>query len=406
MDDRPAVGCRGRPGPTRSASRSRPPCPGRAAPPSRAARARSGRGSGRRRRRGRGRSPSNVKPGAGRSGRAVDVDDRVAQAAGRADDRRRAVAQGDHLAGAARLEARRHEEAVGAGVDPPREVAIEALDERDPVRPPRDAATVAKRADELAAARRRGRRAGSRARASAGAARGEEVEALLADRAGRSSRGPAAGPPDRARARSSSVGAAAPCPTRFSRASSVAGERAIRRRIPEVGVEAVEDPEEAVAPGPQRAVEAHPVLRRRAPRAAKPGLTVLTSSAPLDAGPQEVEPVGAASAASPGPSPSSRHVDRRRPAVVGEVVDGQHDRRPPIAGSVAERRRAGAAPAPACQSWMWMHVRRPRPRPRAARARRGRTARTATRCRDSRRSASPYSPSRSKAGGWSTRRSR
>ena len=50
------------------------------------------------------------------------------------DDRRRPVAQRDHLALAARLEPRRHEERVGARVDPPGHHPIEALDERDPVR--------------------------------------------------------------------------------------------------------------------------------------------------------------------------------------------------------------------------------------------------------------------------------
>src|SRR6185369_1661679 len=43
------------------------------------------------------------------------VDHAVGETAGPADDRRRAVAERDHLAGAARLEPRRHEEEVGTG---------------------------------------------------------------------------------------------------------------------------------------------------------------------------------------------------------------------------------------------------------------------------------------------------
>ena len=59
------------------------------------------------------------------------VDDRVGEPAGPVDDRRRPVAQRDHLALATRLEARRHREEVGAGVDPPGHRPVEPLDERD-----------------------------------------------------------------------------------------------------------------------------------------------------------------------------------------------------------------------------------------------------------------------------------
>ena len=64
----------------------------------------------------------------------VRVDDRVREPAGPAHDRRRPVAQGDHLALPAGLEPRRHEEHVRARVDPAGHVAVEALDERDPAR--------------------------------------------------------------------------------------------------------------------------------------------------------------------------------------------------------------------------------------------------------------------------------
>ena len=41
------------------------------------------------------------------------------------------------------------------------------------------------------------------------------------------------------------------------------GERLVRRRVPDVGVDAVEDAEVAVALRAQRAVEAHPELGRQ-----------------------------------------------------------------------------------------------------------------------------------------------
>ena len=108
----------------------------------------------------------------------VHVDDRVRQAAGPAHDGRRAVAQRDHLALAARLEARRHQEQVGAGVDPAGQVAVEALDQRD-AGPGRVAASA--RTPVRRGRRRRcpGRRSGRRRRRGAGARPGHEVEALL-----------------------------------------------------------------------------------------------------------------------------------------------------------------------------------------------------------------------------------
>ena len=63
----------------------------------------------------------------------VGVDDGVGEATAVTHHRRGGVAHGDDLALPAGLEARRHEEQVGSGVDPARLVAIEALQHRDPV---------------------------------------------------------------------------------------------------------------------------------------------------------------------------------------------------------------------------------------------------------------------------------
>lgn len=61
------------------------------------------------------------------------VDDRVGEAADPVDDGRRAVAERDHLALSARLEAGRHREEVGARIDPAGHDTVEPLDERDAV---------------------------------------------------------------------------------------------------------------------------------------------------------------------------------------------------------------------------------------------------------------------------------
>ncbi len=63
----------------------------------------------------------------------IGIDDGVGQAAAGTHDRRRAVAHGDELALAARLEARRHQEEIGARVDAAGLVTIEAIQHRDPV---------------------------------------------------------------------------------------------------------------------------------------------------------------------------------------------------------------------------------------------------------------------------------
>ena len=340
----PAGRRRGRPGPTSGASRSRPPCRGRGAPPRRPAGARSGERTGGRPRRGpSGVSPSKVKP-VPVVGWAVDVDDGVAQAAGGAHDRRRAVAQRDHLAGAARLEARRHEEAVRRRRRSAARGRDRSARRARSGRARRGRGKGAERLDDLgiadaqddeaeAALEQRRRRLG------------EQVEALLAvepadHRRGRAARsvGIQAEPVEQR-------GAAAALPERFV-AGVAGGQRRVRRRVPELGVEAVEDPEEAVAlvlAAPRRGPSRTPGVSASA---AKPGLTVFTSSARSMPARRRSRP-SAPPAASPEPEPQLRDLIRRRPAVVGEVVDRQEERG---AGRSPGRRRAGrraaAAPAP------------------------------------------------------------
>ena len=203
------------------------------------------------------------------------------------DDRRRPVAQGDHLALAARLEARRHREEVGAGVDPARHHPVEPLDE---ARPAADARS--------AIARNGSARLGwplpwttSRApRASrVGAASGEQVEALLRIE-------PPDHPDDRAR-----VGRVEPEPgQQVGPAGRLAGPvlARIRRRqvgvggrIPDRRVEPVEDPDEPVALGPQGAVESHPE-RGRERLGGEPGRDGVDQLGAFDALEQEVDAVG------------------------------------------------------------------------------------------------------------------
>src|SRR5207302_8155836 len=64
----------------------------------------------------------------------VPVVDRVRQAAGGPYDRDRPVAQADQLPQSARLETRRHQEHVGAGVDVLGQYRLEADGGRDPGR--------------------------------------------------------------------------------------------------------------------------------------------------------------------------------------------------------------------------------------------------------------------------------
>ena len=192
------------------------------------------------------------------------------------DDRRRAVAQRDHLALPARLEARRHHEEVGAGVDPARHRPVEPLDEARPgAGAPRPARGTGPRgtAWPLPWTTSRAPRASS-----AGAASASEVEALLrvepadhADDRRRRRRG-------RTRRASAGRPGRPPCPTGppreygAARSASVAGSQT-------VGVEPVEDADEPVAlraAGRRRGPSRTPGVSASA---AKPGETVLTRSA-------------------------------------------------------------------------------------------------------------------------------
>ena len=155
--------------PSPSPSRSRPPSRDRAGPPTAAPPRRAQRDRRLARRDQRRRRVARVEHEPGPRARVRRlVDDRVGQAAGPVDDRRRPVAQRDHLALPARLEPRRHREEVGAGVDPAGHRPVEPLDERDPVAgAPRRAPGTARPAPGR---RCPGRRAGRRASSSAGAA--------------------------------------------------------------------------------------------------------------------------------------------------------------------------------------------------------------------------------------------
>src|ERR1035437_2222992 len=70
------------------------------------------------------------------AGAEVFVREGSGQAAGSMDPRRGAIAQGDHLALAARFEPAGHEEQVAAGVDPAGHHPVESLVQDDPLRPP------------------------------------------------------------------------------------------------------------------------------------------------------------------------------------------------------------------------------------------------------------------------------
>ena len=149
------------------------------------------------------------------------------------DDRRRPVAQGDHLALPAGLEPRRHEECVGAGVDAACHHAIEALDERDTVRVRRDEPT--ERLGELRDGHSPARRSGRHARGSPARHRRRD-RSPSGDRAGRSSRRPSPGRPGRTRAARAGRREQAALPPRSAReyvaamSRSVAGSQTVVSR--------------------------------------------------------------------------------------------------------------------------------------------------------------------------------
>ena len=245
------------------------------------------------------------------------------------DDRRRAVSERDHLAGAARLEARRHEEPVRAGIEAPRQVAVEAFHQRDaaPTRRPRS------RASSVARPRRgcpsRGRRGARRGRAAPGSPR-RACRSPSGDPAARPSREPAAvgriqadlleqrrptrrlAGPVRARVRAASAGSVAGSHSSVSSPLRIPKKRSPRAR------------NTASRPMPMSGWSAS-CGESRAHR--------LTSSAPSMPARSRSIP----SAPPIGPSPSSGTCVRRRPAVVREVVDREHEGGPHDGRILAER---------------------------------------------------------------------
>ena len=306
------------------------------------------------------------------------------------DDRRRPVAQRDHLALAARLEPRRHEEEVGAGVDPPGHHAVEALDERDLVRARRG--EPSERVRELRVAAALDDDPGAAPRAAPARRDGHEVEALLRIE-----------PPDHPEHQPVVVRIEAEPGQQVRPAGGLArevgprvgrGDVGVGRRIPDRGVEAVEDPDEPVALRPQQS-PSRPIPKAGvSASAANPGETVLTSSARSMPIAQQVDPVGRRRRRSRRRAAARAGARRRprRPAVIGEVVERHEDRRLADDRVVGVALVAEDAPPGRCAS-RGDAGRRPGGRRRAApRAPPGRTARTARRCRRSRRPRRRRSP--------------
>ena len=321
-------------------------------------------------------------------GRRELVDDGVGEAAGPPDDRRRPVAHRDHLALTARLEPRRHQEEVGAGVDPAGHRRGRTARAARPGPGAWRRATGSRRPGRVAAAQ--DDEPGARVEQPRGCV-GKEVEALLRIE-------PADHPQDRRVVGRVEADPAQQVGPAGRLASEVAGrvrrrQVGVGRRVPDGRVEPVEDPEVAVALRPQRRVEPEPQLRpqRLAGVARADGVHQLRA---LDPRPEQVDPdrVGGDHAVARGEAQVAQRL-ARRPAVVGEVVDRQArsppDRSPDRRRTSASRNsatgrrasRGGGAGRPAAR-----RARRP---PGAPRARPGRAARTATRCRRSRRRGRP-----------------
>ncbi len=251
----------------------------------------------------------------------VGVEDRVGQSAGPPHDGDRAVSQGDHLALAAGLEARGHQERVRPGVDAPCLVAIEAIEDDDAIRHPRrersevghELVGAGAEDDQPPAGRDQPLR---RLR--------DEVETLLRVE-----------PPDHAEDRA--VGMEAVAGGQVRPADSFAGQLVAREGgrqggvggwIPELGVDAVDDARVAVAEPAQQVVDprAHLRLERLAGEAGADGVDEVGGA---DGGAQEVDALAATAG---GADAAGRKVAQlpdafgRRPAVVREVVTGQDSR--------------------------------------------------------------------------------
>ena len=125
------------------------------------------------------------------------------------------------------------------------------------------------------------------------------------------------------------------------------GQRLVRRRVPDVGVDAVEDAEVAVALRPQRAVEAHPELgRQRLTRV--PGRHGVGEVRAIDRRQQEVDAVRVVAAERVArPQPQLVELLVARPAVVGEVVERDHRGHP---GEERVARGLAAGPLEECRA--------------------------------------------------------
>ena len=299
------------------------------------------------------------------------------------DDRRRPVAQRDHLALAARLEARRHREQVRAGVDPARHRPVEPLDQRDPFRvgrgerPERSGQRPDRRSPARPAGRPRSSSAGaasdSRSKPFCGSSRpiipmtGPSIGRIEAD------------PRQQVRPAGRLAGQVGPREYGAARSASVAGSQTVVSSPLRI-------PMNRSPISRRRRVEAHPEGRRRRLRG--------------ESGRDRVDELGAldrraragrsrrrrpATMPSPGASPSWARAGSRRPAVVGQVVEGRQDGGARRRSGRRRSARRGRSPPARCAS-RGGGGRRAGARPRAApRAPPGRTARTARRCRRSRR---------------------
>ena len=114
-------------------------------------------------------------------------------------------------------------------------------------------------------------------------------------------------------------------PVRSSRVYGAASVRVVRR-VPDPGVEAVEDADEPVALGTQGAVEPHPEGGRQG-LGREPGRDRVDQVGALDPLQQQIEPVGAPRHDPvTGCEPELRQLAPGRPTVVGEVMERQQHR--------------------------------------------------------------------------------
>ena len=316
------------PGRAHVGKRQRTPAPARAMrsrPPSRVAERRAQRGASRRATSARRHASARAHGFGGPKGEAiaatrlrVGVDDRVGQPTGRAHDGHGPVAHGDHLALAAGLEARGHQEHVGAGIHAPCEATIETIDDGQPASSCRARRESLQATDERVVARSKHTYPGAVGKERGGRL-GEQVEALLRIE-------PADHGQQRAVALEPELG-------RQCRAANLlavqVGRRVARRdlavggRIPELAVDAVDDAQIAPAERAQRVVDAGAIGRfERLPGVRRrDGVDQVRGQ---DAFAQQVHAVRRADARRQ--AKLAGHLGPRHPAVIGQVVAGQHRR--------------------------------------------------------------------------------